>query len=174
MRLAQLVTDFPEISELDINPLLLMEQEAYAVDARIAVKRSEISSPLHLVISPYPNQDEITTTTKGGKSLFVRPIKPEDEPLLVDLFQNLSPKSIYFRFFSPLKSLPHTLLARFTQIDYDRDIALVALDQTQMEKEILGVARVMSSPGGLIREFCDCCRRSPPRRGDRYGFDEPS
>lgn len=151
--LSQLVTDFPEIAELDINPLILMENEPYAVDARVIIKPSDTPSPLHLVISPYPNQYEITTTTKGGLKLFIRPIKPEDAPLLVDFFNTLSPEAIYYRFFSPLKSLSHKMLVLFTQIDYDRDMALVAIDNTQPKEKILGVARLMSKPGGVKPEF---------------------
>ena len=153
IRLSQLVTDFPEIEELDINPMILTEDNACAVDARIIVKPSQISTPHHLVISPYPNQYEMTTTTKGGLQIFIRPIRPEDAPLLVDLFNTMSEKSIYYRFFTPLKSLSHKMLVAFTQIDYDRDMALVALNKTQQEERILGVARIMSKPGGTDPEF---------------------
>ncbi len=88
------------------------------------INASQISTPHHLAISPYPKQYETTVTTKGGLNVVIRPIKPEDAPLLVDLFHNLSPQSIYFRFFSPLKSLSPKMLALFTQIDYDRDYEL--------------------------------------------------
>ncbi|MBW1888054.1 MAG: bifunctional acetate--CoA ligase family protein/GNAT family N-acetyltransferase, partial [Deltaproteobacteria bacterium] len=153
IRLSQLVTDFPDIAELDINPMILVEDQACAVDARIIVKSSHLSAPHHLVISPYPNQYEMTTTTKEGLKIFIRPIKPEDAPLLVDLFNTMSPRSVYYRFFSPLKSLPHKMLVAFTQIDYDYDMALVALDKTQLGERILGVARIMSKPGGIEPEF---------------------
>ena len=93
------------------------------------------------MISPYPNQYEITTTTRGGGTLFIRPIKPEDAPLLVDLFDSLSEETIYYRFFSPLKSLSHKMLVVFTQIDYDQDMALVAMDASEPEEKILGVSR---------------------------------
>ena len=88
-------------------------------------------------------QYETTTITKGGVKILIRPIKPEDAPLLVNLFNTLSKRSIYYRFFSALKSLPPDMLARFTQIDNDRDIALVALDNNESEGKILGVARLM-------------------------------
>ena len=153
IRLAQLVTDFPEVEELDINPMILIGDQAVAVDGRVIVKPSQIPSPHHLVISPYPNQYEMTVTTKGGLGLFIRPIKPEDAPLLVDLFHSLSERSIYYRFFSPLKSLPPEMLARFTQLDYDRDMALVAFDQTHLAEKMLGVARFMGYPGGKSGEI---------------------
>jgi acetyltransferase len=148
IRLSQLVTDFPEIMELDINPLIIAENEILAVDARVIIEPSELSSPHHLVISSYPNQYEVTTTTKGGLEVFIRPIKPEDASLLEGLFANLSRQSIYYRFFSPIKSLSPKMLAYFTQIDYDRDMALVAIDRSQQEERMLGVARIMTKPGG--------------------------
>jgi acetyltransferase len=148
IRLAQLVMDFPEIEELDINPMILMGDQGLAVDARVIVKPSQVVSPHHLVISPYPNQYETTATTKGGLDILIRPIKPEDAPLLVNLFNTLSRQSIYYRFFSPLKSMPPEMLARFTQLDYDRDMALVALDKTHLGEIMLGVARYMGHPGG--------------------------
>jgi len=139
--------------ELDINPMILTDDGAFAVDARVIVESSQISTPNHLVISPYPNQYETTTTTKGGIKLLIRPIRPEDAPLLVDLFHTLSPQSIYYRFMGSLKSIPHNMLAQLTQIDYDRDMALVAIDNTHSEEKMLGVARLMSYPGGTKAEF---------------------
>ncbi|MDY7036984.1 MAG: bifunctional acetate--CoA ligase family protein/GNAT family N-acetyltransferase, partial [Thermodesulfobacteriota bacterium] len=153
IRISHLVTDFPEVAELDINPLIIAKNQAYAVDARIFIKTSPISAPHHLVISPYPNQYEMTANTKGGLKIFIRPIKPEDAPLLVDLFHSLSKQSVYYRFFSPLKSLPPDMLSRFTQIDYDRDMALMALDDNLQEEKALGVARLMTNPGGADPEF---------------------
>lgn len=153
IRLSQLVTDFPEILELDINPMIFVEDRAVAVDARVMIRKSIVSSPHHLVISPYPNEYEEIVTTKGGLELFIRPIRPEDAPLLVDLFQILSPQTIHYRFFSPLKSMSHEMLVRLTQIDYDLDIALVALDRGQGCEKMLGVARIMSKPGGIDPEF---------------------
>jgi acetyltransferase len=153
IRLSQLVTDFPEIHELDINPMYLQGHEAFAVDARIVLGPARVSSPRHLVISPYPNQYEMRTSTKEGREILVRPIKPEDAPLLTDLHKRLSPQTIYYRFFTPMKSLPKKILARFTQIDYDRDMALVAIDETGTSEKMLGVARLMSEPGGEKAEF---------------------
>ncbi|MGD8985299.1 MAG: bifunctional acetate--CoA ligase family protein/GNAT family N-acetyltransferase [Desulfobacteraceae bacterium] len=153
IRLSQLVTDFPEIAELDINPLILVEDQACAVDARVIIKPSEVPSPEHLVISPYPGQYETTFTTRGEIEIFLRPIKPEDAPLLVELFHTLSKESIYYRFFRSMRSLPPDMLAYFTQIDYDRDMALVALDQTHPKERMLGVARIMSLPDGKTAEI---------------------
>ena len=81
--------------------------------------------------------------TRSGLHLLIRPIKPEDAPLFADLFRKLSRESIYFRFFSPLKQISTEMLARFTQIDYDRDMALVAIAETVQGEEMLGAARLI-------------------------------
>ena len=153
IRLSQLVIDFPEIVELDINPVILEGDQACAVDARVVIKRSDVSSPHHLVISPYPSQYEMTTCAKDGLRLFIRPIKPEDASLLMDLFHILSRQSIYYRFMSPLKTLPRKMLALFTQIDYDRDMAMAAIDRNDLEEKMLGVGRLISDPGEATAEF---------------------
>ena len=147
IRLSQLVTDFPQIVELDMNPLILWDDKACAVDARVVLEKTDISSPLHLSISPYPNQYEMAAVTSGGLKIFLRPIKPEDEPLLLEFLHSLSEKSRYYRFFSPIKTLPHRLLARFTQIDYDRDVALVAMDAEGERERIMAVCRLTRVPG---------------------------
>jgi acetyltransferase len=141
IRLSQLVTDFTEIEELDVNPLAVTQNSFCAVDARVLLKPSEVKAPLHLVISSYPNQYEAHVTTKAKDRIFIRPIRPEDAPLLAGLFDTLSPRSVYHRFFTPLKKFPHSMLARFTQIDYDREIAVVAMPESESAEKILGVAR---------------------------------
>ena len=151
--LSQLVTDFPEISELDMNPVVVEAGKPLAVDARVQVKSSAVASPHHLVISPYPQQYVQRHVSTDGPTLTIRPIKPEDAPLLEDLFETLSATSIYHRFFSPMKSLPHSMLVRFTQIDYDREMALVALDESANQEKMLGVARVIGKPGSDAGEF---------------------
>lgn len=153
VRLSQLVTDFPEIVELDINPMAVKDDQVFALDARVVVEASQVASPHHLVISPYPNQYETDTVTKGGLKLHVRPIKPEDAPLLEELFEVLSPNSIYFRFCHPLKSLSKEMMIKFSQIDYDREVALVALDAARTEERVLGVARVINALDGRSAEF---------------------
>ncbi len=144
IRLSQLVIDFPEIEEMDINPLMVTKNDFCAADARVLLKSTQVPPPLHLVISPYPSQYEVRIQHKEVGELFIRPIRPEDAPLLVKLFESLSPQSIVLRFFSPLKMLPHRMLARFTQIDYDREIALVALCGPELNEKMLGVARIIT------------------------------
>ncbi len=143
MRVSQLVTDIEHIEELDINPLFLGDTWASAVDARVIVRPSSTPSPLHLVISPYPNEFENKVTREGFGELLIRPIRPEDAPLLLALYESLSPRSIYMRFFTPLRSFQNSMLVRFTQIDYDREIALVAIQEIEGEEKMLGVSRVI-------------------------------
>ncbi len=153
IRLSQLVMDFPEIAELDMNPVIIHKGKAEVVDARIIVEETETESPRHLVISPYPQEHERQKTTDEGLDLFVRPIIPEDAPLLQSLFDVLSPTSIYRRFFSHVSKLTPEMMARFTQIDYDREMALVAITQEDGEEKMVGVARIIGDPDGEIGEF---------------------
>jgi acetyltransferase len=153
IRLSQLVTDFSEIAELDINPLMVSGKQAYAVDARVMVKPLRVTSPHHLVISPYPNQYEQPIRLKDGQTLEMRPIRPEDAPLFRELFESLSPQSVYMRFFSPIRYLPHDMLARFTQIDYDRQITMVAMQPLADEEKMVGVGRIHPSPDPRKAEF---------------------
>lgn len=153
IRLSRLVTDFPEIAELDINPAIVVGDRIRAVDARIRLEASPEKSPEHLVISPYPQHLEERAVTRNGLHLLIRPIKPEDAPLFGALFSTLSPESIYFRFFSPMKRISPEMLARFTQIDYDRDMALVAIAESAQGEEMMGAARLIREPILTKAEF---------------------
>jgi acetyltransferase len=153
IRLSQLLIDQPDIAELDMNPVLIKAGKSMAVDARILVDAIGILSPRHLVISPYPEEYESRELVKENLEIFVRPVKPEDAPLFKELFNILSPKSIYFRFFAPIKELKPEMLARFTQIDYDREIALVAIMDNGGADKLLGVARIIGEPDGKHGEF---------------------
>lgn len=103
--------------------------------------------------SRYPNHYEKVMTTKGGVDILIRPIKPEDAPLMEAFFKTLSDQTIYNRFFTLLKSLEPKMLAEFTQIDYDHDTALLAFDRSRPEEKMLGVARIVAEPGGANGEF---------------------
>ena len=153
IRLSQLLIDFPEIAELDMNPVLIKEGNAIAVDARILVSPLDTPSSLHLVISPYPEDEESHMVSVDGGRVFVRPVKPEDAPLFQELFKVLSPTTIYYRFFGILKELNPEMLARFTQTDYDREVALVAMDEDWETDRMLGVARIIGDPDGKTGEF---------------------
>ncbi|MGE4400737.1 MAG: GNAT family N-acetyltransferase [Desulfobulbus sp.] len=153
MQISQLVIDFPEIVEMDINPILIKDGMPVAVDARIKLQRVESSSNLHLVISPYPQHLERHDLTDMQMPLFIRPIKPEDAPLFEELFNTLTPTSIYYRFFSVVKTLSPEILARFTQVDYDREISFVGLDEEQGRERMRGVANIIGEPDGKRGEF---------------------
>jgi acetyltransferase len=105
------------------------------------------------VISPYPEEYEDHASIGENFRIFIRPVKPEDAPLFIELFNILSPTSIFHRFFRPVKELKPEMLARFTQIDYDREIALVAIDETAAHERLLGVARIIGDPDGKNGEF---------------------
>ena len=111
IRLSQLLIDLPDISELDMNPVLIKSGQAMAVDARILVSAVGVPSPRHLVISPYPGEYEAREVVKNNLEILVRPVKPEDAPLFRELFSILSPKSVYLRFFAPVKELKPEMLA---------------------------------------------------------------
>ena len=153
VRLSQLLIDFPDIAELDLNPVLIKNGRSTAVDARILVTPIDVPSSLHLVISPYPAEYESHMITADSLPIFVRPVKPEDGPLFTAFHNTLSPTSIYYRFFTPVRTLNPMMLARFTQIDYDREIALVALDMDSESENMLGVARIIGDPDGKTGEF---------------------
>ncbi len=153
LQLSQLAIDIPEIAELDMNPVIVKNGIPVVVDARILLRPSPQPSPLHLVISPYPVQYEVCTTTRSGLRLAIRPIQPEDAELFTELFKTLSPTSVYYRFFRHMKSLTPELLAMLTQVDYDRHLALVALDLSSPTEKMLGVARVIADPDLSHTEF---------------------
>ncbi len=151
--LSQLVIDFPEIIELDMNPVMIHEGKPIVVDARIRLARRDNDSLEHLVISPYPQHLERHDFTDMQLPLFIRPVKPEDAPLFTALFDTLTPTSIYYRFFAVVKSLTPEVLVRFTQIDYDREISFVGLDDREGEERMLGVAHIAGEADGKRGEF---------------------
>ena len=153
IRLSQLVIDYPQIDQIDINPIVIKENLIYALDARIIVGQGEVAQYKHLSISPYPEHLEEIIDVSGIGNLLIRPIRPEDAPLLEAHFNSLSERSVYFRFFGPMKKMPHHMLARFTQIDYDREIAMVAILQGDAGEKMIGVGRIIMEPGRKAAEF---------------------
>ena len=153
IRIGRLVTDFPEIESLDINPLMVKNGILTAVDARIFIAPAQVKSPSHLIISSYPWQYERQGETVDGQSFFIRPIRPSDADLLIQHFHSLSSQSRYMRFFSPLKELSRDMLIKLTQIDYDREIALVALMGKNDSQTMIGVSRIIVFPDKIQAEF---------------------
>jgi len=152
--LSQLVIDCPAVRELDINPVLADKNGVIALDARIRIEPPEadkVGPNTRLAIRPYPNQWEVSLKTAGGACIFIRPIKPIDERLYQAFIERLSPEDIRFRFLAPQKEFSHKFIARFTQIDYARAMAFVAL--TQDQQELLGVVRLAADPDYRSAEF---------------------
>ncbi len=154
---SQLLTDFPQIKEIDINPLLINEKEAVILDARIVIDKENVCKSFvpheNLVISPYPKKFEMLWTLKNGQDVLLRPIKPEDEPMWLEMFQNFSEESIRYRFFQMLKDTPHEVRVRYCNIDYDREVAIVAELLEEGRRKILGVSRVSIEPDGKSGEM---------------------
>lgn len=154
IKVAQLIMDHPAIMELDINPLLVDEYGVIALDARIRVEKTNQPAAARLAIRPYPKELEETIPLGDGRTLLLRPIVPEDEPALKTAFAKLTPKEVRLRFFIPMKTLSHMMAARFTQLDYDRDMALVLTEEgIPGNTEIYGVVRISADPDNEQAEF---------------------
>jgi acetyltransferase len=137
LRLSQIVADHAEVTEIDINPLLCDTKGVIAVDCRIRVRPSTASAQSRLAIRPYPRQLETTIRTPEGQSYAVRPIKPEDEPALRRFADEVDSGDLWHSFFAPLRQRTHETAARLSQIDYDREMTMLAWDG----ERIAGLAR---------------------------------
>ena len=169
MQLSELLIALPEVAELDINPLLAGPEGVIALDARVAVRPAE-SARRRLAIEPYPSDLEHEATIDGGLRLAVRPIRPEDETRLAEMVARSSPEDVRLRFLGPLREFPHLLAARLSQIDYDREMALVAVDDREgpTRGEILGVSRIIADPDNDKAEFAVMVRSDLKGRGLGY------
>lgn len=164
LRVSEMVCELPQLREMDINPIIVDEHGAVAVDARIVVAPAPHTASRynHLAILPYPAQHEQVWPLRGGGQYTIRPIRPDDAQMLQALVRSLSPQSRYFRFVSSLTELPPAMLSRFTLIDYDREMALVAVVQTRealpdgsvsTAERIIGVSRYVTNVDGITCEF---------------------
>jgi acetyltransferase len=157
IRLSNMIVDFPEIKELDINPLVVSDNKVIALDARIIIDedavKQEQSEFSHLIISPYPTRYIQPWLCRDGRSVLLRPIRPEDEPLEHELIAGLSPESSRFRFFYIIKDISHEMLSRFCNIDYNREIAIIAESNSSGKRRNVGVGRLVIQPGTKIGEF---------------------
>jgi acetyltransferase len=157
VRFSQMLVDFPQLKEVDINPLFINEKEAFAIDARIVIDKERVFAKLephqYLVITPYPKKYETLWKLRDGRTVLLRPIRPEDEPLWLEMFQNFSEESIRYRFFQIIKDTPHETRVRYCNIDYDREIAIVPELTEDGKRKILGVVRVGIEPDGKAGEI---------------------
>jgi acetyltransferase len=152
---SNLVADFPEIAEMDINPLAITNGMACAADARIVLDPQLLDSTPqrpHLVITPYPTRYIMPWRLKDGTEVILRPIKPEDEPLEEEMLNMLSEETLRTRFFSPIKTT-HQLLVKFCNIDYDREMAIVAEMRGMLKREIIGIGRLIVEADDRSAEF---------------------
>jgi acetyltransferase len=146
VKLSQIAADVPEIRELDINPLLADENGVMAVDARVAVGRVEPkfkgTGQANFAVRPYPSQWERHVRVGDHWRVFVRPIRPEDEPLIHEFLRHVTANDLRLRFFAPIKEFTHQFIARLTQLDYARAMAFVTFDEAS--NELVGVVRIHS------------------------------
>ena len=144
VQLSQIVADHGEVTEIDINPLLCDARGVIAVDCRIRVRASDVSAQSRLAIRPYPERLETEIRTPEGQVYKVRPIKPEDEPALRRFAEEVDTQDLWHGFFAPLRDRTHETAARLSQIDYDREMTLVAWEADRV--------------AGLVRSLADADR----------------
>jgi acetyltransferase len=144
---SNLIVDFPEIAEIDINPLAISQGKISALDARIIIDKNYVAagrSPYpHLIITPYPTKFTKSWQLSDGTAVLLRAIRPEDEPAEHEMLASLSQETLRTRFFSAIKDISHEWLVLFCNIDYDRHMAIVAELRENGKKKMIGVARLI-------------------------------
>lgn len=155
LQLSDMICKLPHIRELDINPLIIDEAGALALDARFVVGPPPPGGERypHMAISPYPMHLVSQTSLPDGSNVTIRPIRPEDAEIEQDFVHRLSAESKYFRFMEQRRELTTSMLVRFTQIDYDREMALIATRELNEAEQQIGVARYVILPDGTSCEF---------------------
>ncbi|WP_273860575.1 bifunctional acetate--CoA ligase family protein/GNAT family N-acetyltransferase [Photobacterium sp. GSS17] len=158
VKISQLIIDCPEIQDLDIHPLLAAGEEMTVIDASMTLREFEGDRQRRLAIRPYPKEYEEQVALKDGSMILLRPILPEDEPMHAEFISRVSMDDLYKRFFSDVGEFNHEALANFTQIDYDREMAFVAVREEinkngEAVPSIIGVTRALSDPDNIEAEF---------------------
>lgn len=157
IRMSYLAADYPEIAELDINPLVVTPTDVIALDARIVVDEEIMKKPVkeysHLILRPYPESLIKTAILKDGTEILLRPIKPEDEPMWLELLASCSKESIYHRFRYDFYYDSHDIASQYCFIDYDREIAIVAEVEEEGKKKLIGVGRLIADPDVEMMEY---------------------
>ncbi|MBS3953045.1 MAG: bifunctional acetate--CoA ligase family protein/GNAT family N-acetyltransferase [Methylomicrobium sp.] len=154
LSVSSMVSELPEILELDINPLIVDDRGVMAVDARIKVQISHQLTPYsHMTIHPYPHELIHYYQLPTGANICIRPVRPEDADMEKDFVHRLSERTKYFRFMQALQELTPEMVVRFTQIDYDREMSFIAVTEENGKPKELGVGRYMTNPDGHSVEF---------------------
>ncbi len=166
VQLSQLIIDVPEICKMDIDPLLADADGVLAVDSHIEVRATEATGPERLAIRPYPEHLEETVELPSGLQILLRPIRPEDEPIHREFIDQLSEEDLRMRFFGLVHEFTHSQLAQQTQIDYDREMAFVALRERENGKrESIGVVRCFFDPDNISAEYSIVVRTDLKEKG---------
>jgi acetyltransferase len=153
---SNLIVDFPEILEMDVNPVAISNGRACALDARIILDRDALSPAApysHLVMTPYPTRLIVPWRLPDGTEVLLRPIRPEDEPLQHEMLSTLSEESLRARFFQTIKSITHEMHIRLCNIDYNREMAIVAEIKQNEKRRIIGIVRLIIEPDFKKGEF---------------------
>jgi acetyltransferase len=166
VRISQLLTDIDEVGAIELDPLHVETSGVVALDVRVRVeKRGRKLGFRRFAIRPYPKELE-REIEWDGRRLLIRPIRPEDEAMLSELLGSLSAEDVRMRFFGTIRNLPRSKLARFTQIDYDREMALVAFERGQDGVErAIGEVRAMADPDNVVADFAIVVRSELKARG---------
>ena len=138
---------------MDVNPLFITKGQPLAGDARMVLEVSPVPAPRHLIIAPYPNQFVSDWMLEDGTPVKLRPMRPEDEPLVEEFLGACSDDTIYFRYFRRIKKWTHDMLIRFTQNDYDRELGLMAVGEPPAPEVMMGVSRLVMTPDRQTGEF---------------------
>jgi acetyltransferase len=166
IRVSQLIVDRPEVVELDINPLFADHQGVLALDARVRVAPVAASGARRLAIRPYPQELEETIRLPSGREVFVRPIRPEDGPAHRAFVSRVTPEDLRFRLLGVIRDIPPSEMARLTQIDYDREMAFIAIASNEKgEPETLAVVRTVGNPDNTKADFAVLVRSDLKGRG---------
>ena len=155
LQVSEMVCELGGLLEMDLNPLVAGPERLVVVDARVRAQASASSERpyAHMAIHPYPRALQQTAELGDGREVLIRPIRPEDAQMEQDFVRGLSEQSKYLRFMYAARELTPSMLSRFTQIDYDREMALIGLDNSVDEELLLGVARYVMLPDEVTGEF---------------------
>ncbi len=162
VQFSSMIVDLPELKEIDINPLRISENSCIALDARMVLDGEYITNPKkrphgHLIINPYP-KEYVKTIHFRNQEITLRPIRPEDEPLWLDMFNSFSEETLRYRFFHVIKEMPHDRIVRYIFNDYSREIAIVPEIEIDGKKKLLGVGRMNGDANHEIAEFAIALR----------------